>query len=168
MKTIWEYLADKIANSSSVLLEMAYERKSALNILRNLQYPIKEHFIKYLAIDSPNDKQHWIVELNGYFRKIDDISLKPNGKKLNPLSYWNILWDEPLGHGVEAVTRTIKRLVNHDYANCKRTKLTDYQIYEILEKIYHDICYDLASDKFLDTAGIQPYISKYAPSESHI
>ncbi len=165
MKSLWEYLAEKIANSSSMLLEMALERKLAINLLRNLQFTIEEHFLKYFGIDSPENRPHWLNELNGYFRKIDRIRLRPNNKKLNSATYTTILWDEFLGGDISDISKPLNSLLRDEYKSYPRTSLTDYEIYEILEKIYHDICYDLASDKFM---GVRYYINKYAPKEFHV
>lgn len=148
--------------NSTRLFEMAYERKKALQHISSLQRTVVVHFVKYFGLDSPQNKNHWLSELNAYFYDLNDLELKPNSRRLGKHDYMNILWEEPLGHGKQAITRIRTGLLHQQYKGVNSTALTDSQIYEILFKIYDTVCADMANDTFL-SRGIEYYIQLYGP-----
>lgn len=141
-----EFLADKLMETS--LFEMAYERKKAINEVSALARQIKTHLVKLYAFDD-QAHDHWVMELDTFFSDIDDITLTPNNKKLSGDIYYQLLWDQPLNNGVGFITKLINRMVARQYSNCKRSSLTDVQIYEQIEKVLHTISYDIANNKFV-------------------
>lgn len=152
-----EIISDWIAESS--LFEMAHERKKALQQVRGLQFTLSEHLVKILHFNSPENLNHWISEVNGYLSLMDRIRVKGGKlKNLSPRDYQLILWEEPLGHGVESVSILTKKHLKRDYPNVPETELSDYQIYEILHKIYSDLIYDIPNNKFED---IRSYLHKH-------
>lgn len=152
-----EIIVDWICESS--LFEMAHERKKAIDQVRGLQFPLSNHLVKILYLNLPDTINHWISEVNGYLTIMDQIRVKGgNPKNLKPNDYKLLLWEEPLGHGVSAVRQIIKHF-KRDYNGVQNTGLTEYQVYEILYKIYSDLIYDIPNDKFED---IRDYLRKHA------
>ena len=101
---IFEILTDKILDLP--LFEMAMERKHVIQNVRGLSAPLALHLIKYYAFDD-QAKNHWLSEITSFLEQIDSYTLKPKGKKLDGSQYYSLLWDEPLGNGVEWLEKTI-------------------------------------------------------------
>lgn len=141
-----DFLIDRL--NETTLIEMAYERKTAINKVRGVQSQIASHLIKLYAFDDIA-KEHWISEIDTWMQIADDIGIKPNNKKLSGDMYYQLLWDEPLNNGVAFITRVINKLKKGQYASCKRSTLSDAQIYEQIEKLLHTISYDMANNKFM-------------------
>lgn len=133
--------------NDTLLFEMAYERKVAINKIRELQTEICVHLVKYFYFEYNRNSDHWLTEIDAWLSKINFIRLKPNGKKLSGDAYYNILFDEPLGHGVVAIN-DITTYLNRTYKDLSKSGLSDYQILEKTEKALHSISYDIANSKF--------------------
>lgn len=67
---------------TGIIKGMAMSRKEALEELRNQVTPIHQHLIKLTLIDDDN-KEHWSKELENIFRRLNNITIKPNNKKLS-------------------------------------------------------------------------------------
>lgn len=142
---LYDIICDKIINSR--LLEMALERRVCMDKVRDLSLPLSLHLIKYYAFGD-QEKNHWLTEINSFLVKISTLRTKPNSKRLKPDVYYSLLWDEPLNNGVSALQDTIELLQADEYAKCIRSDLTEYQIYEKLEKLIHKLSYDIADGSF--------------------
>lgn len=145
--------------SETPLLEMAFERKKAIEMVRSKQMPLSEHLVKILAFDSPQSYNHWYKEINGYLYYINKIKWnRKNRFKPHEYMYW--LWEEPLGHGVDAIEDILYSLtVLDNYGNVPRTQRSKYQILEIMHKIYSDLTFDLSKGQ---AKKIQDYLQKYS------
>lgn len=150
---IFEIITDYLLDSP--LFEMAFERKTVVNKVRDISITLSRHLIKYLAFDD-QAKNHWLNEINGYLNMIDDVTLKPNNKKLSGDVYYSLLWDGPLNDGIDSITRKIRSMTRNEYKDCKRSQLSDAQIYETLEKVLHKLSYDMANNIF--TGDFSDYI----------
>jgi len=149
---LFELFADNVFRIS--IMEMAYERRKCVDIITGISPEISNNLIKILAFDD-QAKTHWLKEINAHLYKVDDLFLKPNNKKLSGDMYYKLLWDEPLNNGVSYITNKIDRYINTTYSKCKRSTLSEYEIYEQCERILHDISYDIAHGKF---TSIEKYI----------
>lgn len=142
------------------LFEMAFERKVLINKVRNLQDALSEHLIKLLALNMPENVNHWQQEINGYLDLLQRYKLRGRkGRTLSGPEFKEILWNEPLGDGIVEMQSLLNSLGKFKgYPIEQRTILNDHQLYEVLEKIYHEISYDLANHK---VEPIQHYISRF-------
>jgi len=73
---ITELLLDKFA--STALFEMARSRKDAKDLITTLSPHIIAHLVKLFVLNSPENKNHWIKEINSWLNQIDDIYKKPD------------------------------------------------------------------------------------------
>jgi hypothetical protein len=135
------------------LFEMAHSRQKALDLIRSLQGTIATHFIKVALFPDHQDYKHWCFELETYFSDdINEIRLKPNNRKLKSDDYFDILFDEPLGHE-NAVAHRIKSLYK-----LKRVPYIPNVDMEDVRLRLRDMYEELSSDLFLDTYdGIDKY-----------
>lgn len=143
---ILDIIADKILDLP--LMEMAYERKKAIQEISHLAIQLAYHIVKIVTVNNPRDKKHWIGEVNGWLGDVYKIRIKPRSKRLPFAVYYQVLWDEPLGHLDGA------KLMMHDHKPDQYTitKDTDTNI----QQIYIAICQNLAAD-------ICPKIENYLP-----
>lgn len=143
-----EVLLEWLLNTN--LFEMAFERKVVINKVRQLQTTIARHFVTLVTFDDLNNLNHWINEIDGYLADIDEAFVKPGTRKLNPAEYYNMLWEEPLGHGVLALNQLRSGIFKRDpeYSKLPRRDIPDNLAYQNLEKLYHKVSYDIANNKF--------------------
>lgn len=144
---IKDLIADWLCETE--IFEMAYQRKKAIEIVRNHQRQIAKHIIKYLYYDaSLETKKHWVAEINAWLATIDEIKLK-NGKKLSGDVYYDLLFNEPLGEvtDISGIIKNIDKFEDMKYFN-KIGTLSELHV--SCEKLLHTISYDLANDKFED------------------
>lgn len=151
-----ELLLDWIIDNA--LFEMAFERKKAIEKVRSKQMQIARYLVKILAFDAPQIHNHWFKEINGWLYDINTTKWnRKNRFKPHEYMYW--LWEEPLGHGVDAIQDIFYGLLNladdHNYTDLPRTNLSNHQILEIMHKIYTDLCFDLSKGQ---AKQIQRYI----------
>lgn len=134
--------------SSTKLFEMAYERRKALQHIRSIKGTLAIHTIKIMIFDAPDVLNHWLNEIQGYLTIINKIYIKPKTKKFSGDDYYELLWDEPFGHGVRSINDFRNGiLVEDSYKKLPRRNISDALIYERLEKFYHTISFDIANDK---------------------
>ena len=149
-------IKDVFANwvSESQLFEMAFKRKVAIDKIRSFQLQIAKHLIKHLYYDvSEETKKHWEQEIDTWLNDIDETRLK-KGKTLDGSVYYHHLFTEPLGERSD-VTRKIKK-INTDVDMKQKEGLIDItKLHENLEKILHDVSYDLFNEKL---KNIREYI----------
>ena len=148
--------------SETPLLETAFERKKAIEIIRSKQMELSGQLIKILAFNSPENYNHWCNEINNWMFDIKNIKWnRKNRFKPHEYMYW--LWEEPLGHGVEAIEDAFygfyNILTDYDYKNLPKTNLSNQQIFEIIHKIYDDLTFDLSKGQ---VKRIQDYLQKYS------
>ena len=65
------------------LNEMAYSRADAMERCYSLGKSFIEHFDKIYKEPSSQAVNHWCSEMQNWYNKIRDITLKPNNKHLN-------------------------------------------------------------------------------------
>lgn len=138
------------------LFEMAHDRQKALDILRSLQGTIANHFIKVMLFPDHQDCEHWEFELETYFNsEIDRLRLKPKNKKLKYSDYFDVLFDEPLGHP-NAVKQSVTSLYKGKIKRIPSIPDVDYEEVRLkLKAMYEELCDDLSIDNY---DGIEKYI----------
>lgn len=145
--------------ADSPLMEMAIERKNALSEIRNYQYKLNEHLIKCFYYNN-RARDHWIIEIITYLKRIDNLYLKPKNVKLSADDYFKILYDEPFGHGTQIIVKQLKLLKN-DYKTCTKFGLDEEQIRHSLFDFYNTICIEFEKDIFIDNLDKNPkYITQ--------
>lgn len=133
---------DKIAETK--LFEMARSRQDAKDKITDLSPMIIKHLIKLFVFNSPENKTHWITEIDGWFGQIDDIYLKPSKKKPDWQTVYNwIIFDSSPHYCPEYVDGVVRKMLKTDY---KSVKVYDYsselvlnQILKIIEQVCKDI-----------------------------
>lgn len=130
------------------LFEMAYSRQQAWQKVSGISYPLTYHLVKVLLMPESQNREHWLNEIQGYIRSIDNILLKPRNRRLRKQDYWNWLVAEP--------EYRIDRLVQDAKRQYKQDKIT---IPVDLEQNVHNILLrlstDLANNQFTE---IEDYI----------
>lgn len=137
-----EIILDKIADTK--LFEMARSRKDAKTITTGLSAPIIQHLIKLFVFNSPENKQHWIKEIDSWITQIDDIYLKPSNKKPDWQTLYDwIVFDGSPHYDADYLNGRVRKWVNHDYSG---VEVYDYdadlvlsQIFKIIENLTKDI-----------------------------
>ncbi len=112
---------DEIA--PDLLLEMAYTRQRATQIVSGLEMPINLHLLKLVAVPMPDQFSHWRHELATWLTTIGAIRLKPTTKPAPARFYFHfyfqLLFDEPFGQNeVPAVTARLQ-LLRQQYGDLK-------------------------------------------------
>jgi hypothetical protein len=128
------------------LFELAYERKNAINRLDNLSCQISIHMLKLIVFNDSADFYHWLTELNGWLNQVDDISLKPNNKKLRKQDYLKYLKEHYL-EDEQQISLNIKNLKKR-YKNEQMIYYDSKWVLEKIEYLMDRICSELASDDF--------------------
>jgi hypothetical protein len=88
------------------VLEMAFTRKKAEQIVTGLERPLNRHLVKLLALQAPEEtRAAWKREVKRWLREIAALRLKPAVTRLkaSDLNAW--LYDEPFGGVEELNTR---------------------------------------------------------------
>jgi hypothetical protein len=146
---IVEILLDKFI--ASRLFEMARSRKDAKDIVTDLSPQIFTHLIKLYVFNSPENRDHWLKELNAWFNKIDDIHLKPSNQKPDWRTIYDwMIYDSSPHYDADFINGRVRKLKNTDYAD---TAIYDYDASTVLNEIFgviQRVCRDLAkSNKFI-------------------
>lgn len=151
---IGEIILDYIGNIR--LVEMAFDRKTAKQNFENLNLVIAKHLIKIVAFNDVMNYQHHCHEVNNWLDDLNRVKWNKN-QHLSKDVIWKILWDEPLGHGASAIEDCVSSLIRIFDYQTPRNDLTYSQIYEILFKVYDEICFDLSRGK---VSSIQSYLAE--------
>jgi len=155
IKEITNYLLDRVCNTT--LFEMAHERKLALDTVRAVTNQIIFHLIYLYLYPESSAKNHWKTELNAFLNKIDNLWLKPNGrKKLSGKDYYDKLFSEPLEGDIIQLKSRVNKIIQKEGKPNSEVNL--YLLKESLEKIIHTISYDLSNDDFI---SIENYLQLF-------
>ncbi|MGI0075777.1 MAG: hypothetical protein ACREAU_00030 [Nitrosopumilaceae archaeon] len=82
------------------LFEMAFSQKEAIRDINVMGRPIIELFLKIEYLNSPNDFNHWLTNLDRHFRALQRIKLSATNTYPTPDQYYQWLlfgreeWDE--------------------------------------------------------------------------
>ena len=126
-----EILLDVVIGTT--LFEMARSRADAKQVITAISPQIFKHFVKLFVFNSPENKNHWITELNTFFHTINDITLKPNNKKPDKNTVYNWMVFDSSPHYDEAwVVGFVKISLLGDY---KDIVIYDYDAKIVLNKI---------------------------------
>ncbi len=129
------------------IFEMAYYRKDAVNKIRSLSGTILIHILKIKYIKNNENIDHWISEIKDYFRKIDEIEIKPFNRKFTSNEYLEFLLIEPYCTSessakkdkIEFIEPHIKKIINYiniDYnTNIKYEEINFENIILFFKKI---------------------------------
>ena len=138
-----ELFLDKF--SESILFEMAKSRKDAKNLITGLSPQIIKHLVKIFVFNSPENKNHWIDEINNWLLEIDDIYLKPSNKKLDWQTIYNwIVFDSAPHYSASYINGLVRRWKKTQYQN---VEVYDYDaeiVWNQILKIIEQVCKDMA------------------------
>ena len=141
---ISEIILDKL--NETALFEMAFERKTAINIVRGKAKPIVDHLIYLLIYKNSNARNHWKSELSAFINSIDYLYLKPSKRKLSGNDYYNLLFEEPLGGDIIQIEKLLSQALSKE--GDPNATINPYILKESLEKIIHKLSFDLANDQY--------------------
>lgn len=141
---ISEIILDKL--NETALFEMAFERKTAINIVRGKAKPIVDHLIYLLIYKNSNAINHWKSELSAFINSIDYLYLKPSKRKLSGNDYYNLLFEEPLGGDIIQTEKLLSQALSKE--GDPNATINPYFLKESLEKIIHKLSFDLANDQY--------------------
>jgi hypothetical protein len=98
------------------MLEMAYPRQVAREILIGAAEPINQHLIKLAGFPFPEElRQHFRKELRSWLNRIQRLRLKPDTRTGSFKFYFDPLFDYPFG-GVEVQnTRALIEFISSEY-----------------------------------------------------
>ena len=122
--------------------------------MTSYQDTIADHFIKIVLFQEHQDVEHWKYEIDEYITsKINKIRLKPNNRKLRYEEYFEILFDEPIGHegALDYIVKGMFRLKRIPYI----PKVNFEEVRMKLKIMYEELCDDLSIDNY---DGIDKYI----------
>lgn len=152
---IRELLLDKI--SESRLFEMAKSRRDAKDKITSLSPQLFDHLIKLFVFNSPENKQHWITEINTWLWQIDKVKLKPDNKKPNWQTQYNwIVFDSDPHYNRQYVDVTVDKMIKRSYHS---VKLYDYDSENVLNNILSillQVCKDIENDQFIKIEDYLP------------
>ena len=139
---IKEFILDKFASTN--LFEMARSRKDAKDVITALSPQIITHLVKLFVFNSPENKNHWIKEIDGWLNQIDDIYLKPSNKKPDWQTIYNwIVFDSSPHYDSQYIDGRVRKWLATDYKNMN---VYDYdaevvlnQVLKIIEQVSKDI-----------------------------
>jgi len=139
---IKEFILDKFMNTK--LFEMSRSRKDAKDDITSLSPQIVTHLIKLFVFNSPENKNHWIKEIDGWLNQIDDIYLKPSNEKPDWQTIYNwIIFDSSPHYDAEYIDGRVKKWLATDYKN---VSVYDYdadvvlnEVLKIIERVSKDI-----------------------------
>lgn len=110
------------------VVAMSTKRKDALKKVSDLQLIISEHLFKYIYVDSPDDKNHWLSELEAWRQSLSRANKGKSGSN-NYLNEYLMdkLWEDPFGEkqDLELWFRELVQTpysIDKDYSNGKRLK----------------------------------------------
>jgi hypothetical protein len=139
---LFELFLDKF--SESTLFEMAKSRKDAKNLITGLSPQIIKHLVKLFVFNSPENKSHWINEIDNWLLEIDDIYLKPSNKKLDWQTIYDwIVFDSSPYYSASYINSIVTRWKKTQYMNVQvyeyDAELVLNQILKIIESVCKDI-----------------------------
>ena len=136
------------------LFEMAYSRAKAEYLVTAQSPQIFKHFIKLFVFNLPDTRNHWIVELNSYFKIINDITLKPNNKIPDKHTVYKwLVYDSAPHYTAQWVSRFVKVSLLDEY---KGVQIYDYDAEIVLNKILSiidKILIDIEQRKFISVGN---------------
>lgn len=80
--------------SPSIIYGMSMEQSKAKRKISGFEEEISSNIIKLCAYPDSRDRQHWIDELATWFSDINNIDLKPKGKKFNSNIYDELVFGD--------------------------------------------------------------------------
>jgi hypothetical protein len=127
--------------NATILFEMAHSRSEAMSKVKNNAPQIVDHLIKYMAFDLPENRNHWIGELNALCEPLANILLKQNNKPIDSNTFLN--WFDVLSYDSQYVNDSIQYWLNTEYkgANLKTIPTNEIvtNIINIVEKLANTI-----------------------------
>jgi len=139
------------------LCEMAYERKTLLNEIRNQAWPLYEHILAILTFQLYSDWDQTIQDIVNRLTKI--LNVKQNRKWIKNKEYLKeLLFDEPILDGSEKDTN--KAIEFECKALSKEKELVIQHIPNVkeLEKIYNKIVEWIWNRKIIDRNDVRDLI----------
>lgn len=145
---------DKLNNT--MLFEMAFERRKAMDTIVNLSPQIFEHFIKLFVVNIPLTKNHWVKEINGWFNIINKIYLKPKNRRLSYEEIYNwLIFESAPYYSSEFIDSSVQRMLRMEYKGIDVKEYDANQLLNIILNIIQNVARDIAKDEY---KGIEPYL----------
>jgi hypothetical protein len=144
---IYEILIDKLIETS--LFEMAFDRKTAKNKITDLSPLIFEHLLKLFVFNYPQGRDHWITELNGWFKSINKIYLKSTNKKPSGTDIYTWLIFESAPHyDVNYLEDQVQIMIYEDYKNIPIHNYDPSWTLNKILSIIQNVSSDISKNKF--------------------
>lgn len=153
---LFELFLDRL--NETTLFEMAKSRKDAKNLITSLSPQIVKHLVKLFVFNSPENKNHWISEIDNWVLEIDDIYLKPSNKKLDWQTIYNwMIFDSSPYYSASYINGIVNRW--------KKTQYVDVQMYDYdaeivlnqILRIIENVCKDLSEPQKFES--IKDYLA---------
>jgi len=146
---ITEIILDKLANTK--LFEMARSRKDAKDIVTSLSPQIFVHLLKLFVFDSKENKNHWVIEIDGWLNQIDNIYLKPSNKKPDWQTIYNwLIFDSSPYYNSEFLNGCVRKMKLTNYKNVVEYDYDADVVLNQILKIIEQVSKDLATpNKFI-------------------
>lgn len=138
----------------TLLYEMAFARNNAESKITELGLPALHHLIKILKWDDQRNYNKHIHDINNWLFQIQDITIKPQGKRFQAEHYYLFLFAEHIKTAAD-ITKKINRSLR-EYKQLPEIN-SDDAVYQALTQIYQKISVDLSKNQFegIDTVTIQ-------------
>lgn len=128
------------------IFEMAYNKKVAIEKVRNLQNQIATHLVKIVIYPESENIQHWKNEVNAWLLSLQKNKLKGKDRPLSKELFIKLLFDEPLG-AISDIQDEISML-EYTYPDMKASIYDPYEISSILSYAMLGVCEDMSKNKF--------------------
>lgn len=143
---LWGFNFMSILNNiKSLIQEMAFERDKAETRVTELGLPILYHLIKILKWEDPLNYDKHISDINNWLFDVQDVVIKPKGKRFKPDQYFSFLFEEQIESVIDVTKKINGKL--QPYHNLREIN-SDPEVYNKLKLIYKQISIDISSNNF--------------------
>lgn len=160
--------------NKTLLMEMAFARKDAIDELKDQSYEIGNHLLKIIVLDDPLDDDHWRTELYAFIMPCVRKSELKTGGFLTYQDIMEHLWNEPYGHlnqvyehmgelfGRRSKYSALPRRYTQNRVNWVYSKMKEFYTHIAFIVSNNRIKMDKSSVNIMDQ--IDQYIDEFDPS----
>jgi hypothetical protein len=130
----------------NLIREITFEKSKAESKITELGLPVLYHMIKIIKWEDKDNYFKYINDIDNLITDIQDVVIKPEGKRFKPEQYYRFLFKEQI-HSEIDITKKINSVKLKQYKNLKALN-TDKKVYDILNFIYNKISIDLSNNEF--------------------
>lgn len=150
----YEFMLDKF--SQTKLFEMAMSRDKAKNSVISYSPQIIRHLIKIFVFEAPESSSHWASEINSWLLEIDDITLKPNNRKIDKQTLYQwLIYDSAPTYNAAYVVKWSTNFKDNGYATLPMREFDPEEIINQIKLIIERVCSDISLGTF---KSIRDYI----------